>query len=98
MLLPTDDQRIMCAAAFVPSRRSLVSRRFWRYKCADPLIFRLRQRTGAGIVEIEVTEVEGDLRVAITQSPPSLGPVIPEHHRRQVLNALGISSPSLHVD
>ncbi|MET0535258.1 MAG: PhzF family phenazine biosynthesis isomerase [Steroidobacter sp.] len=59
---------------------------------------RLRQRTGAGIVEIEVTEIEGDLRVAITQSPPSLGPVIPEHHRRQVLNALGISSPSLHVD
>lgn len=59
---------------------------------------KLRQRTGAGVVEIEVTEVEGDLRVAITQSPPSLGPVIPEHHRRQVLNALGISSPSLHVD
>lgn len=59
---------------------------------------KLRQRTGAGIVEIEVTEVDGDLRVAITQSPPSLGPVIPEHHRRQVLNALGISSPSLHVD
>jgi len=59
---------------------------------------KLRQRTGAGVVEIEVTEIDGDLRVAITQSPPSLGPVIPEHHRRQVLNALGISSPSLHVD
>ena len=59
---------------------------------------KLRQSTGAGVVEIEVTEVDGDLRIAITQSPPSLGPVIPEHHRRQVLNALGISSPSLHVD
>lgn len=59
---------------------------------------KLRQRTGAGVVEIEVADVDGDLRVAITQSPPSLGPVIPEHHRRQVLNALGISSPSLHVD
>ena len=59
---------------------------------------KLRQRTGAGVVEIEVTEVEGDPRIAITLSPPSLGPVIPEHHRRQVLNALGISSPSLHVD
>ena len=34
----------------------------------------------------------------ITQNPPSLGPIIPDHHRRQVLNALGISSPSLHVD
>jgi len=59
---------------------------------------KLRQRTGAGVVEILVTEVDGDLRIAITQSPPSLGPVIPDHHRRQVLDALGISSPSLHGD
>lgn len=59
---------------------------------------KVRQRTGAGIVEIEVTEAQGDLRIAITQNPPSLGPVIPDHHRRQVLNALGISSPSLHGD
>jgi PhzF family phenazine biosynthesis protein len=59
---------------------------------------KIRQRTGAGIVEIEVSEAQGDLRVAITQNPPSLGPVIPDHHRRQVLNALGISSPSLHND
>jgi PhzF family phenazine biosynthesis protein len=59
---------------------------------------RLRQRTGAGIVEIEVQEVDGDLRVAITQNPPSLGPVISDQHRSQVLNALGISSPSLHID
>jgi PhzF family phenazine biosynthesis protein len=59
---------------------------------------KLRQRTGAGIVEVEVTEVDGDLRVAITQNPPSFGPIIPDHHRTQVLNALGISSPSLHND
>jgi PhzF family phenazine biosynthesis protein len=59
---------------------------------------KLRQRTAAGIVEIEVSEVEGDYRIAITQNPPSLGPIIPDHHRRQVLNSLGISSPSLHVD
>jgi PhzF family phenazine biosynthesis protein len=59
---------------------------------------KLRQRTGAGIIEVEVTEAEGDLRVAITQNPPSLGPIIPDHHRTQVLNALGISSPSLHID
>jgi len=59
---------------------------------------RLRQRTGAGIVEIEVNEVDGDYRIAVNQNPPSLGPIIPDHHRRQVLNALGISSPSLHVD
>src|SRR5215475_1055704 len=37
---------------------------------------RLRQRTGAGIVEIEVTDTQGDLRVAIAQSPPSLGATI----------------------
>lgn len=59
---------------------------------------KLRQRTGAGVVEIEVMDAEGDLRVAITQNPPSLGPVIPDHHRTQVLNALGISSPTLHKD
>ncbi len=59
---------------------------------------KLRQRTGAGVVEVEVAEAEGDLRVAITQNPPSLGPIIPDHHRSQVLNALGVSSPSLHVD
>jgi PhzF family phenazine biosynthesis protein len=59
---------------------------------------RIRQRTGAGIVEIEVLEVDGDFRIAVTQNPPSLGPVIPDHHRTQVLNALGISSPSLHTE
>jgi PhzF family phenazine biosynthesis protein len=59
---------------------------------------KLRQRTGAGIVEIEVNEVDGDYRISITQSPPMLGPIVPDHHRRQVLNALGISSPSLHID
>ena len=59
---------------------------------------KVRQRTGAGIAEIEIMEADGDLRVAITQSPPSLGPVIPDHHRTQVMNALGISSPSLHID
>jgi PhzF family phenazine biosynthesis protein len=59
---------------------------------------KLRQRTGAGIVEVEVTDVDGDFRIAITQNPPSFGPIIPDHHRTQVLNALGISSPSLHHD
>ena len=59
---------------------------------------RLRQRTAAGIVEIEVSEAEGDFRISIKQNPPSLGPIIPDHHRREVLNSLGISSPSLHKD
>ncbi|HEX2493400.1 MAG TPA: PhzF family phenazine biosynthesis isomerase [Steroidobacter sp.] len=59
---------------------------------------KVRQRTGAGVVEVEVMEAEGDLRIALTQNPPLLGPVIPDHHRTQVLNALGISSPSLHAE
>lgn len=67
-------------------------------KTVGPKSGKLRQRTGAGIVEIEVDEVDGDYRIAITQSPPMLGPIVPDHHRRQVLNALGISSPSLHID
>jgi PhzF family phenazine biosynthesis protein len=55
----------------------------------------LRQATGAGVVNIEVFETEDDLRVAIELSPPSLGPVIPDRHRSQVLDALGVSSPGL---
>jgi PhzF family phenazine biosynthesis protein len=59
---------------------------------------KLRQLTGAGVIEVEVFEAQGDYRIALTQSPPSLGPVIPDHHRSQVLNALGISSPWLQKD
>ncbi len=58
----------------------------------------LRQLTGAGVVAIDVSSVDGDFRIAVTQSPPSLGPTIPEHHRRQVMDALGISSTSLRND
>jgi PhzF family phenazine biosynthesis protein len=69
---------------------------------------KLRQKTGTGIVEVEVTEAEGDYRIAITQSPPSFGPIVPEHHRRQVLDCplqimtkgtnrvlIGLKSPDL---
>jgi PhzF family phenazine biosynthesis protein len=59
---------------------------------------KLRQLTGAGVIEVEVSEVQGDFRIGLTQSPPSLGPVIPDHHRTQVLNALGVSSTTLHKD
>ena len=58
----------------------------------------IKQLTGAGIIEVEVFQADGDYRVALTQSPPSLGPTLPDHHRRQVMDALGISSPSLHDD
>lgn len=59
---------------------------------------KLRQLTKIGTVEIEVLEADGDFKIAITQSPPSLGPVISESHRLQVLDALGISSTSLNED
>lgn len=59
---------------------------------------RQRLRTDVGIIEIDVTEVDGDFRIGLTQNPPMLGPIIPDHHRRQVLDALGISSTSLHKD
>jgi PhzF family phenazine biosynthesis protein len=55
----------------------------------------LKQLTGAGIIEVDVSKVDGDFRICLTQSPPSLGPTLPDHHRRQVMDALGISSPSL---
>jgi PhzF family phenazine biosynthesis protein len=55
----------------------------------------VRQRSNAGIAEVEATEVDGDYRISLSISPPSLGPILPEHHRTQVLDALGISSPYL---
>ena len=56
----------------------------------------VRQHSNAGIAEVAVQEVDGDYRVALTISPPSLGPIMPDHHRSQVLDALGLSSPLLH--
>ena len=58
----------------------------------------MRQRSSAGIAEVELAEIDGDYRISMTISPPSLGPVLPEHHRVQILDALGISSPYLHGD
>ena len=57
---------------------------------------RLRQRTGAGIIEVEVTGEAPDLRVSMIQSPATFGPIVPEERRGPVLDALGISSSSLH--
>lgn len=58
----------------------------------------VRQRSNAGIAEVEATEIDGDYRISLSISPPSLGPILPEHHRSQVLDALGVSSPYLHSD
>jgi PhzF family phenazine biosynthesis protein len=57
---------------------------------------KVRQKSGTAIVEVEVTGRKPDLRVAIHQGPASFGPVVPEERRGAVLDALGISSSSLH--
>jgi PhzF family phenazine biosynthesis protein len=57
---------------------------------------RVRQKSGNWIVEVEVTGRTPNLRVAIHQSPATFGPVVPEERRGAVLDALGISSSSLH--
>jgi PhzF family phenazine biosynthesis protein len=58
----------------------------------------VRQLSRAGIAEVEMTDIDGDYHISMTISPPSLGPVLPEHQRIQVLDALGISSPYLQSD
>jgi PhzF family phenazine biosynthesis protein len=57
---------------------------------------KVRQRSGGGIVEVEVSGTAPDLRITVSQSPATFGPVIPENRQGPVLDALGISSSSLH--
>ncbi len=57
---------------------------------------KVRQKSGNSLVEVEVTGKAPALRVAIHQSPATFGPVVPEERRAPVLDALGISSSSLH--
>jgi PhzF family phenazine biosynthesis protein len=58
----------------------------------------LRQRSHAGIAEVELTETDGDFHISLSISPASLGPILQDDHRAQVLDALGISSPYLQGD
>jgi PhzF family phenazine biosynthesis protein len=57
---------------------------------------KVRQKSQAGIVEIEVSGDAPNLRVTIDQTPATFGPVVPEERLAPVLDALGISSASLH--
>jgi len=57
---------------------------------------KVRQKSGGGIVEVEVGGQAPDLRITVSQSPATFGPMIPENRRGPVLDALGISSLSLH--
>jgi PhzF family phenazine biosynthesis protein len=58
---------------------------------------KVRQKSGGGIVEVEVDGKAPDLRITVSQSPATFGPVIPESRQGPVLDALGISSSSLHA-
>lgn len=57
---------------------------------------RVRQKTAAGNIEVEVTGKGSKLRVTIHQTPATFGPVVPEERVGPLLDALGISSASLH--
>ena len=57
---------------------------------------KVRQKSQSGIVEVEVCGTSPDLRVSIDQTPATFGPVVPEERIGPVLDALGISSSSLH--
>lgn len=57
---------------------------------------KVRQKAGNTVVEIEVSGRAPALRVAIHQSPATFGPAVPEERHAAVLDALGISSSSLH--
>jgi PhzF family phenazine biosynthesis protein len=57
---------------------------------------KVRQKSGSAIYEVEVAGRGQALRVSIHQSPATFGPVVPEERRAPVLDALGISSASLH--
>jgi PhzF family phenazine biosynthesis protein len=59
---------------------------------------KVRQKSGTGIYEVEVKGRGQALRVTIHQGPATFGPVVPEERRGPVLDALGISSASLHPD
>jgi len=58
----------------------------------------VRQKSGNSIYEIGVAGRGQALRVTIHQGPATFGPIVPEDRRAPVLDALGISSASLHPD
>ena len=58
----------------------------------------VRQMSGNSIYEIDVEGRGRALRVSVHLTPAGFGPVVPEERRGPVLDALGISSSSLHPD
>jgi PhzF family phenazine biosynthesis protein len=57
---------------------------------------KVRQKSGSFIVEVEVKGRAPALKVTMNQSPATFGPIVGDDRRGPVLDALGISSDSLH--
>jgi len=56
----------------------------------------VRQKSGNAIIEVEVKGKAPNLHITLHQSPATFGPLVPDERRGPVLDALGISSASLH--
>ena len=56
---------------------------------------RVRQETGAGVIDVEVRGQDEERTVAMTLSAPTLGRVLDERERAQVLDALGLGTGEL---
>ncbi len=56
---------------------------------------RVRQMTGAGIIDIEVRGVTEERTIAMTLAPPTLGRILDERDKARVLDALALSSSEL---
>ena len=56
----------------------------------------VRQKSGNAIIEVEVKGKAPSLHITLHQSPATFGPLVPDERRGPVLDALGISSASLH--
>jgi len=56
---------------------------------------RVRQKSRAGIVEVDIRGSDAQRRIAIRQSPPPLGREISERERLAVMDALALAVPDL---
>jgi len=57
---------------------------------------KVRQKSSSGLFEVQVRGKAPDLKVTIHHSPATFGPIVPEERIAPVLDALGISSSTLH--
>jgi PhzF family phenazine biosynthesis protein len=56
---------------------------------------RVKQKSRAGVVEVEIRGSDAQRRIAIRQSPPALGREINDRERLAVMDALALATPDL---